>query len=93
MSLSKKDVEKVLTLSHLEIPESEKAHYLEQLQKVLEDMDRLQTLDLSVVENALLTESGSTPERADQPVITDNELISKNAPDWDSHCFVVPRIA
>ena len=46
MSISKDDLEHVLNLAHLEIPEDEKAEYLPQLTKVIDNMDVLEKANI-----------------------------------------------
>ena len=93
MSLNKSDLDKVLRLSHLEIPDNEKEEYLSQLQKVLGHMERINTLDLSNERSDAWNEGPSTPEREDT-VIKERHIDSMNelAPNWENDAFVVPQI-
>lgn len=92
MALSKEDLEKVLTLSHLHIDESEKQQYLPQLQSILAHMDSLSGLDLEAISPSAWVGDNPTPRREDTVIKTELPYTEENAPDWENNGFAVPKI-
>ena len=92
MSLTESDLDHVLKLSHLEIPDSEKQAYLTQLQHILTHMEGINNLDLSQVSDSAWTEGQSTPERADEIHNRQLPTLSDFSPHVDDNTFVVPKI-
>ena len=91
MSISKDDLEHVLNLAHLEIPEDEKAEYLPQLTKVIDNMDVLEKANLADLPPTSHALSQSTLTREDKIVNLKTDL-SKNAPEWENNCYRVPKM-
>ena len=83
MSLTESDLKHVLNLAHLEISDDETPAYLDQLNKVLDNMKCLDQLDLNHLEP--LTgpiENQKTPMREDAALDTPHVLsLSDNAPE------------
>ena len=91
MSISKKDLNHVLNLAHLEIPESEKDEYLPQLTKVIDNMKVLDKADLSQFEPTSYANQQDTHQREDTIQNLETDL-SKNAPEWEENCYRVPKM-
>jgi aspartyl-tRNA(Asn)/glutamyl-tRNA(Gln) amidotransferase subunit C len=92
MSLSKDDITHISNLAHLEVSESEKDSYLEQLQSIFGHIDTLNSLNLDNVEPTTHSIDVDTPLRDDVVVEQGDLLLEKNAPDWDGQGFRVPKI-
>ena len=92
MNLSKKDIEHVAKLAHLEIDEARKDLYLKNLSEVLTYMDQLNELDVSGIEPSAHASETGTQLREDV-VVEQNDLdIEGNAPIWEMGAFRVPKI-
>ncbi|MBT5856071.1 Asp-tRNA(Asn)/Glu-tRNA(Gln) amidotransferase subunit GatC [bacterium] len=91
MSISESDLDRVLKLSHLHIPDSEKADYVAQLDKVLGHMDNINQLNLDDLEPSAWANATATPARKDVVVKAELDL-ETNAPEWVDHSFRVPSI-
>ena len=65
MELNQEILDRVLTLSHLEIDESKKSELVAQLQGVLDTMEHLNSLNLDDVDPNEWTAGQSTPFRED----------------------------
>ena len=92
MELNQEILDRVLTLSHLEIDESKKSELVAQLQGVLDTMEHLNSLNLDDVDPNEWTAGQSTPFREDVAVDAKMPLTSENAPDWTDGAFRVPQI-
>ena len=89
MSFQKEDLDQVIKLSYLNCSDSEKEDILGKMQKIIAHMDRLSRLDLS--DETLHAVGDEMPLRED--IATRREInIEKNAPEFESNCFRVPRI-
>jgi aspartyl/glutamyl-tRNA(Asn/Gln) amidotransferase C subunit len=82
MSIDKKDLEHVLKLAHLDIPESEKEEFLPQLQRTFSFM---QAMDAYANNQAQFLREDIPENQADL-------YMEKNAPSWEQGCFSVPQI-
>ena len=91
MGLTKKYIDHVLTLAHLDVNEVEKEQYLSQLDKVLDYMTLLDKLDLTNVDASYENFSYQQKYREDE-VKPSNIDITLNAPDYIENAFQVPRI-
>ncbi|MDO5046327.1 Asp-tRNA(Asn)/Glu-tRNA(Gln) amidotransferase subunit GatC [Campylobacter sp.] len=84
---------KLETLSSLEISEDKRGEIERQLTEILTFVDVLNELDLSDVEAVVSSIEGGTPFREDIPIKSDVvESILKHAPARHEHFFVVPKI-
>ena len=92
MSLTKKDLDKVIRLSYLEIDDDEKEAYLGQLQKVVDNMDCLRLLDLTDVSPSSWANEARTPQREDRVRKFPINALEDNAPHWENGAFSVPDI-
>ncbi len=92
MTLTQKDLENVLELACLEVPQQEKNLYLDQLQKILDDMERLNQIDLREISPTSYTHEQETFLREDRVVYPSDLNCENNAPEWDSGFFRVPKI-
>lgn len=92
MPIDKADLEKAIRLSFLEVNESKKDQYLEQLNNVLGYMDQLNQIDLTDVAPTAHSNENTTLLRDDIVVKQDSLLLEKNAPVWENGAFSVPKI-
>lgn len=92
MSLTLKDLDYVLELAHLQIPQEDKAKYLGQLQKILGHMDNLNRLPLDHFEPATSPDWADPFFREDVVMPHQDLLLEKNAPAWEDGCFQVPKM-
>ncbi len=86
------DLNHVLQLAHLELPEDEKPAYLKQLQDVLTSMQEMDQFDLSQVAPATHANLDTHFIREDVVALGDDLLKEKNAPEWEQEGFRVPKI-
>lgn len=93
MTVNMNDLNHVLKLSHLSIPEEDKAAYLSQLQSTLLNMKSLDAVDLSEVEPSSYSTIDKQYLRPDVPLNSADLFLEKNAPDWEDGYFSVPKIA
>ena len=80
MSLKTKDLDYVIELSHLEIPQENKEKYLTQLQNILGHMDSLNRMPLEDYAPATSPEWSDTFLREDVILPHQSLLLEKNAP-------------
>jgi aspartyl-tRNA(Asn)/glutamyl-tRNA(Gln) amidotransferase subunit C len=92
MSIDKKDLEHVLKLAHLDIPESEKEEFLPQLQRTFSFMQAMDALPLDGVEPSAYANNQAQFLREDIPENQADLYMEKNAPSWEQGCFSVPQI-
>ena len=92
MSLTEKDIDHVLKLSHLFVNDSDKKTYLYQLQDVLDAMSSLDGLPLDTVSSDDLYSAKEQTMREDDVIDYGDMFLEKNAPDWQEGCFSVPKI-
>ena len=93
MSVTKKDVEHIAKLARLKIREDEIGHYTNQLNQILEYVEKLNELDTENVEPLSHPIENINVFREDnrrQSVTTYEAL--KNAPDRDDQHFKVPKV-
>jgi aspartyl-tRNA(Asn)/glutamyl-tRNA(Gln) amidotransferase subunit C len=92
MSLDKKDLEHVLKLAHLDIPDSEKEEFLPQLQTTIGFMKAMDSLPLDGLEPSAYANNQSQYLREDQVENQSDLFMEKNAPEWEVDSFSVPQI-
>ncbi len=93
MSLTKEEVEHIAELARLELTETEKERYREQLSAILDYAARLQTLDTSHIpptSTVLAKRSRLRPDVPAQGLTTDEAL--RNAPSAEQKQFRVPPV-
>lgn len=93
MKISVEEVERVAVLARLRLAPDEKARITQQLNDILEYMDKLKQLDTARVEE--FTHALSTGSVLREDAVTNEpnpEALLANAPDRDSTFFKVPKI-
>jgi aspartyl-tRNA(Asn)/glutamyl-tRNA(Gln) amidotransferase subunit C len=93
MKLDLQTVEKLAELAKLEFSEQEKAELLNDLNRILEFMDKLNELDTTGVEPLVYMNDEVNVLRADEVIqeLTHEEALL-NAPKKDSDYFRVPKV-
>ena len=94
MKLDKSDVEKLAHLARLEFSEKEKGEMIEDMDKILGFVDKINELDLEGIEPLVyMTEDNENKLREDKVVeeLSRDEAL-KNAPDKDTDYFKVPKV-
>ena len=92
MSLTFKDLDYVIELAHLDIPQEDKEKYLSQLQKILGHMDSLNRLPLDAYAPATSPDWSDPFFREDVVKPHAELLLEENAPAWEDGCFQVPKM-
>jgi aspartyl-tRNA(Asn)/glutamyl-tRNA(Gln) amidotransferase subunit C len=93
MALSEEQVRHVALLSRLELSDEEVELYASQLGKVLDYVDKLNTLDTSNVEPMITAAITGNVFREDEPEEgIEREDALQSAPDHDDEYFRVPRV-
>lgn len=93
MSVSKKDVDYVAGLAHLQLTEEESESLVSDMNQILDYMTTLEEVDTSDVEpleHVIDLEYRLRDDKAEEPL--DHKEALKNAPDADSDYFRVPRV-
>lgn len=93
MSVSKKDVDYVADLAHLQLTEEETESLANDMNQILDYMTTLEEVDTSDVEpleHVIDLEYRLRDDKAEEPL--DHQEALKNAPDADSDYFRVPRV-
>jgi aspartyl-tRNA(Asn)/glutamyl-tRNA(Gln) amidotransferase subunit C len=93
MSVSKKDVEYVADLARLEFTEEEKENLIEDLNKVLEYMEKLEKLDTGsadIIVNPYYIENKFREDEIQESLPLEDVL--KNAPSNLEEYILVPKI-
>ena len=93
MRLTREDIESVAYLSRLELSEEEKEKFTGQINRLLENFEKLQELDTDNVEPTSHVIPVYNVFRKDEsrPSLPADEVIS-NGPQVAENCFVVPRV-
>ena len=93
MAVTRKDVEHIAELARLKFADSELDSYTDQLNEILNYMEKLNELDTEKVEPLSHPVEGNNVFRADEvrPSIPTEEAL-KNAPQKDEQFFHVPKI-
>ena len=93
MKISVEEVERVAVLARLRLAPDEKARITQQLNDILEYMDKLNQLDTARVE--AFTQALNTGSALREDAVTNEpnpEALLANAPDRDGTFFKVPKI-
>jgi len=91
--LSKKDVEHVALLAHIELSEQEKALFTEQFNDILDYFKKLDIVDTAGVEPTYHVLELSNVSRTDEPKPSlSTEEALKNAPKKEKKFIKAPRI-
>ncbi len=93
MKISKEEVEKVARLARLEITDSEKTAFSEQLSSILSYVEQLKDLDTEGIEPTATVLDQTNVFRDDtvRPSLPVDRALA-NAPEQSGGYFVVPRI-
>ncbi len=93
MPVTLKDVEHIAGLAKLEFSDAEKEKLMHQMNKILEYMDQLNSLDTSAIEPLSHVIELSNVFREDEvkPGVTTEDAL-KNAPDRNDRFFKVPKV-
>ncbi|MBN1300550.1 MAG: Asp-tRNA(Asn)/Glu-tRNA(Gln) amidotransferase subunit GatC [Melioribacteraceae bacterium] len=93
MSVTKKDVEYIAKLARLELTEKETENYTDQLNQILDYMEKLNELDTSNIEPLSHPVENFNVFREDiiQPSVSREDAL-KNAPDANEEFFKVPKV-
>lgn len=93
MNLDKETVEKLAHLARLEFSEKEKEEMLEDMNKIMAFVDKINELDLEGVEPLIYLTEEENVLRGDEVNnhVTKDEAL-KNAPDKDTDYFRVPKV-
>jgi len=93
MRLTRQDIESVAYLSRLELSEEEKEKFTGQINRLLENFEKLQELDTENVEPTSHVIPVANVFRKDEsrPSLPADEVVS-NGPQVAENCFVVPRV-
>ena len=91
--LSKKEVEHVAWLAHIELDEQEKTLFTEQFNEILEYFKKIDEVDTTGVEptNHVLELTNVFRKDKTEPTLTAEEVL-KNAPKKEKKFFKAPRI-
>jgi aspartyl-tRNA(Asn)/glutamyl-tRNA(Gln) amidotransferase subunit C len=93
MKLTREEVQRVATLARLRLTAEEEAHLTEQLDKILQYMDKLNQLDTSRIEPLAHVIDVVNAFREDQVTNRPNpDALLANAPAKDQTFFQVPKI-
>ncbi|MBE6065235.1 Asp-tRNA(Asn)/Glu-tRNA(Gln) amidotransferase subunit GatC [Clostridium cochlearium] len=93
MSVTKKDVEHVAELARIELSESEKENMIEDLNKVLDYMKKLEELDTEnedIIVNPYYIENKFRNDEVEESMSIDEVMV--NAPERLEEYILVPRI-
>ena len=93
MSVTKKDVEHVAELARIELSESEKENMIEDLNKVLDYMKKLEELDTEnedIIVNPYYIENKFRNDEVEESMSIDE--VMANAPERLEEYILVPRI-
>lgn len=93
MGVTIKEVERIATLSMLELTDERKQVMSEDLSSILEHAQRLNELDTEGVEPTTYISKQQNIVRPDEPnQAYGREELLKNAPEQQDGCFVVPKV-
>lgn len=93
MQIDEKTVTKIAKLARIRVDESEKAHYANELTKILNFIEQLGEVNTDNVEIMTSVVSSKLPLREDN--VTDGGYAGQvvaNAPKSEFDCFVVPKV-
>lgn len=93
MALTKQEVEKIGKLAHIGLSEDEKAHFGDEISKILKWVDMLGEVNTDDVEQMTSVADLTLPRRKDE--VTDGncrDAVLANAPESEYGCFAVPKV-
>jgi aspartyl/glutamyl-tRNA(Asn/Gln) amidotransferase C subunit len=83
------DIDSILALSYLDVPEDQKKTFSNQIRRILDYMSVLNKVDCESADSRLETPMVA---RDDSPVVFEHALVKENAPDYRPEGFAVPKI-
>ncbi|MEO8033397.1 MAG: Asp-tRNA(Asn)/Glu-tRNA(Gln) amidotransferase subunit GatC [Acidobacteriota bacterium] len=91
MKIDRDEARRIAALAHLEFDEAGLDRMAAEMTKILSYIDQLREVDVAGFEER--AGDDATPMREDvvRPSL-DQDLVSRNAPQWEEGCFVVPRV-
>ncbi len=96
MKVTEKDVRYVEDLANLELTADERARMVQDLNSILQYVDRLNQLDTSHVPPMTQVSAGLPPMRQDEVDATGQclkrDTVMRNAPETDGTFFKVPKV-
>jgi len=93
MGVTIKEVERIASLSMLELGEGQKKAMSEDLSSILEHAQKLNELDTDGVEPTTYISKQQNIVRVDEPSQAwKREEMLKNAPEQQDGCFIVPKV-
>lgn len=93
MRVSKEEVKKIAVLSRLYIEEEKLEVFAQNLEAVLEHAEKLKELDTNDIAPTAHILPIHNVLRADEVLPSmDREMLTRNAPEKDGGCFIVPRV-
>lgn len=93
MNLDKATVEKLAHLARLEFSEKEKEEMLQDMNKIMAFVDKINEMDLEGVEPLIyLTEEENVLRKDEVKTTVTKDEALKNAPDKDTDYFRVPKV-
>lgn len=94
--ITKETVEKIATLAHLELTETEKETFTAQMSAIVTYIDKLNELDtkdIPPMSHSTLSGDTTYAQRDDQPVASlGQKLALANAPDPGDNHFRIPKV-
>jgi aspartyl-tRNA(Asn)/glutamyl-tRNA(Gln) amidotransferase subunit C len=93
MAITRKEIEHIAALAHLDVSGENFERLAEDMQNIVGMVDQLQNLDLGEITDVINTERKNAL-REDVPVqeYTPAELVAPNAPDFRAGGVAVPRV-
>lgn len=92
MSITRKDLDHVIKLAHVHIPDEDKDAYLNDMTHTLDLMSSLDGLDLEGADPTAYAIQQDHYQRDDVVDEPKDFLLEKNAPKWEGDAFHVPQI-
>tara|TARA_Y100000588_G_C13400051_1_gene562885 strand:+ start:242 stop:526 length:285 start_codon:yes stop_codon:yes gene_type:complete len=92
MNITPEEIDRLTSLAHLTLSESEKRTYQEHLQSITNYVKKLNLLNLDQLVPSTHATTQSSTLREDIPINNNHLLQEKNAPIWEENAFRVPRI-
>ena len=92
MTLQMADLEKTAMLAHLKLDTEKKESLLNSMNNILDQVKTINALDLTTIEPMTTVLHQDQYQRKDIPVIPNDLLLEKNAPEWEQGAFKVPQI-
>ncbi len=93
MEITKKEIERIATLSRLDFDENEKEEMQKHLQNILKHFEMLDSVDTSEIEaTAHILDAVNVLRDDVAETSTDREKLLSNAPEKDGGCYIVPRV-